>query len=117
MILPDTSTWIEHLDSPDPKLSEALLEDQVLVHPWVLGELSLADFKRRAEFLGQLSLQSEAPVIHERELMKLIEKERLRDSGIGWVDCQILASALAMRANLMTHDKALKRAWDKVKRA
>jgi predicted nucleic acid-binding protein len=30
---------------------------------------------------------------------------------LGWVDCQLLASAKAMRANLWTQDRALKRAW------
>jgi predicted nucleic acid-binding protein len=112
VILVDSSVWVDHWDKSILELSKALLDEQVLVHPWVIGELSLTDFQRRKVLLSHLSLQSEALVIDDKPLLKFIQEHRLHESGLGWVDCQLLASAKAM-----THDKAMKRAWEKVKRA
>lgn len=117
MVLVDSSVWIDHLKTPDSRLGKALLDEEVLVHPWVLGELSLHEVRRRRELLRELRYHSPAPVIAEDLVLKLIEEKKLSDSGVGWVDCQLMASALAMEANLWTHDLALKRAWEKVKRA
>lgn len=117
MVLVDSSVWIDHVKAPDPRLVAALEEGQVLVHPWVIGELCLHEFRARKDLLRELSLQSQAPVIDDALVIKMIEEVKLYDTGLGWVDCQLLASAKAVTANLMTHDKALKRAWEKVKRA
>jgi predicted nucleic acid-binding protein len=117
VILADTSDWIEMLEGRHAALAEQLLQEQVLLHPWVLGELALGNLADRAANLGQLSLLSAAPVVEEKRVMALIERHRLHGSGLGWVDCQLLASAKAMRANLWTQDRALKRAWERVFRA
>ena len=114
MILADASTWIEYLRGRFPQLGEALDDQQVLMHPWVLGEVALGSIRDRRETLAALSTISQAPVIEERHLHKLIETEGLHGQGLGWVDCQLLASAQAMEANLWTHDKALKKAWERV---
>lgn len=117
MVLVDSSVWIDHLKTPDLRLGKALLDEDVLVHPWVLGELCLHDVRRRRELLRELGCHSQAPVIAEALVLKLIEEKKLSDSGVGWVGCQLMASAFAMEANLWTHDMALKRAWEKVRRA
>ncbi|GEM_PF-1749053 len=39
MILVDTSVWIDHLRRGDAHLMITLLAGQVLIHPWVIGEL------------------------------------------------------------------------------
>jgi predicted nucleic acid-binding protein len=115
--LVDTSVWVDHLVAPDPELVRALNDDEILTHPWVLGELSLVDYRRRKHFLIRLSLQSEAAVVEDSIVLKMIETHRLHDCGLSWVDCQLLASAKAMQANLWTHDNALKRAWERVFRS
>jgi predicted nucleic acid-binding protein len=117
VILADTSDWIEMLEGRHPALAEQLRQEQVLLHPWVLGELALGNLPDRPSVLGQLSLLSAAPVVEDERVMALIERHRLQGGGLGWVDCQLLASAKAMQANLWTHDKALKRAWERVLRS
>ena len=117
MNLVDTSVWVDHLGAADPDLVQALQQDQVLVHPWVMGELSLCGFRQRRPFLEKLSLQSQALVIEERLVLKMIQTQHLYDTGLSWVDCQLLASAKAMQVDLWTHDKALKKAWAKVFRS
>ncbi len=117
MILPDTSVWIEYFQGRFDALGDALAGDEVLMHPWVLGELALGTLPERRKTLLDLGDISPAPVIGESLMFKLIEDADLHGTGLGWVDCQLLASAKAMEVNLWTHDKALKRAWEKVKRA
>ena len=117
MNLIDTSVWIDHLEAVDPELVQALQQNLVLVHPWVMGELSLCGFQQRRPFLEKLSLQSQALVIEESLVLKMIQTQHLYDAGLSWVDCQLLASAKAMQVNLWTHDKALKKAWARVCRS
>ena len=40
MILADTSVWIDHLRSENLQLTVLLRDDQVLMHPMVVGELA-----------------------------------------------------------------------------
>jgi predicted nucleic acid-binding protein len=40
MILVDTSVWIEHFRAGSDRLKTLLLDEQVLCHPFVLGELA-----------------------------------------------------------------------------
>ncbi len=40
MILVDTSVWIEHLRTGDENLVALLNSSQVLMHPFVIGELA-----------------------------------------------------------------------------
>jgi len=116
MIMVDTSTWIEFLEGRFDEMRDELLRDQVLMHPWVLGEILLGMVPQRRQFLRDCAGINPAPVIEDQQVIDLIEAEKLYGTGLGWVDCQLLASAKAMEANLWTHDKALKKAWDKVKR-
>ena len=47
MMLVDTSVWIDHLRHSDAELVKLLLEGQVLVHPWVVGELACGNLQDR----------------------------------------------------------------------
>jgi|GEM_PF-2676876 predicted nucleic acid-binding protein len=42
MVLVDTSVWIDFLREGDSLLSDLLREDEVLVYPFVIGELRYA---------------------------------------------------------------------------
>jgi predicted nucleic acid-binding protein len=46
MILVDTSVWIDHLRTGEPALADALTHGQVLVHPFVLGELACGNLRK-----------------------------------------------------------------------
>ncbi len=109
MILVDTSIWVDHLRIGDPGLA-ALLEDrQVLIHPWVIGELALGHMSGRLEVIHLLRSLPHAVSATDAEVLTLIENQRLFGTGIGYVDAQLLASTLlTSSARLWTRDKRLK---------
>jgi predicted nucleic acid-binding protein len=107
MVLVDTSVWVGHLRRVDPVLAGMLEAGQVLVHPFVIGELACGSIGRRGEVLGLLGRIDEAPKVSDQEAMHLLESRRLMGAGLGWVDVHLLASALVAGAGLWTRDEAL----------
>ena len=108
MILVDTSVWIDHLRIGDPQLTVLLQEAQVLVHPWVIGDLALGRLSRRIEILGLLNNLPQATVATETEVMTLVESQHLFGRGIGYVDTHLVAATLLTTdASLWTRDKRL----------
>ena len=108
MILVDTSIWIDHLRVGDTLLSALLERGDVVVHPWVTGELALGTLADRDEVLHLLGAQPQAVVADDDEIMRLIEVHRLAGAGIGYVDAQLLAATLLTPdARLWTRDRRL----------
>ena len=108
MILVDTSVWIDHLRSGEPKLSEALEGGGVLMHPFVLGELACGNLENRAEVLRLLGDLPPAPIAKHPEALNFIERRALMGRGIGYIDVHLLASvALDGAARLWTRDRRL----------
>ena len=87
MTLVDTSVWVEHLRRRSPRLCALLLDDQVLCHPVIIGELACGHLHGRV----------------------LIDTARLHGLGLGWNDVHLVASVLVTRCNLWTLDKTLER--------
>ena len=54
MILVDTSVWIDHLKRGNQRLRSLLQDDQVLCHPFVIGELACGNLHNRSEILHLL---------------------------------------------------------------
>ena len=52
MILADTSVWVEHLQRGNSELAGLRQRAQVMLHPFVLGELALGSLQQRATILG-----------------------------------------------------------------
>jgi predicted nucleic acid-binding protein len=110
VIVVDTSVWIDHLRGSRRAagLGERLDDGEVLVHPWVVGELALGHLGPDPQtILGDLRTLPAAPTVAEDEVTLLIEARALAGSGIGWVDAQLLASALTAGAGLWTSDRRL----------
>ena len=108
MILVDTSVWVDHLRDGTPALAAALERGEVLMHPFVLGELACGNLKNRKEVLRLLGELPAAPVATDTEALAFIERRALMGQGIGYVDVHLLASvALAGTARLWTHDRRL----------
>lgn len=109
MILVDTSVWIDHLRQGDQGLVEALETGQVLVHPFVVGELACGNLANRVEVLNLLQALPPAQVASHEEVLAFIERRRLMGRGIGYVDVHLLASvALDGAATLLwTRDRRL----------
>ncbi|SAL17630.1 PilT protein-like protein [Caballeronia arvi] len=115
MILVDTSIWIDHINASEPLLAQLLGEERVLAHPFVIGEISLGSLRDRQSVLGALRDLPSAPVATPDEIFFLIERERLFNRGIGYVDTSLLASArLQPGIQIWTRDKRLKNVADEL---
>jgi predicted nucleic acid-binding protein len=111
VILVDTSVWIDHLRSGDPMLAQALESGQVMMHPFVVGELACGNLEQRDEVLRLLGDLPAAPTATDSEVLDLIERRALMGRGIGYIDVHLLAStALAADARIWTRDRPLARA-------
>lgn len=109
MILIDSSVWIDHLRQSDAQVVALLQSGQVLVHPYVIGELACGNLKARTNVLGLLANLPQARLAQEHEVLFLIEHHELMGQGIGYIDAHLLAATrLTPDAVLWTRDKALK---------
>ncbi len=107
MILVDTSVWVEHLRRGLPRLATLLQEGEVLIHPWVIGELACGNLRNRGDVLELLQGLPAAVVASDSEVLLLIEREQLMGRGIGYVDAHLLASTKLSHAQLWTQDRRL----------
>src|SRR5512145_2710390 len=110
MILVDTSVWVEHFRAGNDRLQGLLLDEQVLCHPFVVGELACGTLQKRKEILTMLGALPVAELLEHDEVMRFLEVRRLYGNGIGWVDAHLLASTLVTGCLLWTFDKPLRRA-------
>ena len=107
MILVDTSVWVDHLRGGLPSLKAALEASEVVMHPWVIGELACGRLRHRAQLLDLLQGLPAATVASDSEVLLLIEQEQLMGRGIGYVDAHLLASARLTGCWLWTEDRRL----------
>jgi predicted nucleic acid-binding protein len=111
VILVDTSIWIDHFRAVDPQLVSLLDRSEVLTHPHVIGEIALGSVAKRAEVLRYLNHLPSASVARHDEVMIFIERHKLANTGLGFVDANLLASsALTSSAALWSRDKNLRAA-------
>jgi predicted nucleic acid-binding protein len=110
VILVDTSVWVDHLRVADRQLAGLLLEESVLCHPFVVGELACGALHRRSEILGLFRNIPQAPVVDQEEALAFVEAHALMGSGLGWVDVHLLASATLAGERVWTRDRRLARA-------
>ena len=109
MILVDTSVWVDHFRNGNAQLKAWLNDNEVIVHPFVIGELACGSMRNRNEVLNLLSELPEATVANHDEVLTFVENNRLYGTGIGWIDAHLVASALLSKSKLMTLDKPLSR--------
>ena len=109
LVLADTSVWVAHFRRASPALQSLLAMDQVLSHPLIVLELACATPPTpRERTLGDLKKLQQVVVATTDEILALIEKEQLHDSGCGAVDMALLASVLLTPDTLLwTMDKNL----------
>jgi predicted nucleic acid-binding protein len=108
VILVDSSVWIDHLRVADEVLSALLAQEQVLTHPFVIGEVALGSLRRRDSVIASLNTLPIATIATDRDVMYLIGQHRLFGRGIGYADAHLLAAArLTPRTQLWTRDRRL----------
>jgi len=111
VILVDTSIWIDHFRASEPQLVALLDRNEVLTHPHVIGEIALGSVAKRAEVLRYLNHLPSVAVPRHEEVMIFIERHKLANTGLGYVDTNLLASAaLTSGAALWARDKTLRAA-------
>jgi len=107
MTLVDTSVWVDHFRNGNARLQALLHDDEVLIHPFIVGELACGNLKNREEIMRLLgNLPSIETALHS-EVLSLIETNRLFGRGIGWIDVHLLAAALLAHTSFWTLDKRL----------
>ena len=115
MILVDTSVWVDHLRHGDVRLAALLEHQTVLAHPQVIGELALGQLRHRDAVLSELMELPRATVASDDEVLRLIERETLYGSGLGYVDAHLLAATrLTPGALIWTRDRRLLSAAEKL---
>ncbi|TMQ74014.1 MAG: type II toxin-antitoxin system VapC family toxin [Candidatus Eisenbacteria bacterium] len=107
MILVDTSVWVDHLRFGNAALVSLLESEQVLTHPFVIGELACGQLRNRREVLRLLGTLPSAAVASHEEVLAFLEGRRLFGRGVGWVDAHLLASAVVSHARLLALDRRL----------
>ena len=115
MILVDSSVWFHHLKEGSKELQHVLENEEVLTHPFILGELTLGNYKNRREILDLLFALPLVAVASNEEALFLVERGRLHGKGIGWIDVNLIASSLLSRCHLWTYDRALMRESKRMK--
>jgi predicted nucleic acid-binding protein len=107
-VLVDTSVWRRYFaGAPSVRRLGALLDEDgdVLVHPFIVGEMVLGGLSAREEALFR-RLPTVAMAPHE-EVLEFVRRRRLTRRGIGWVDAHLLASAFVSSAVLWSVDADL----------
>jgi predicted nucleic acid-binding protein len=107
--LVDTSIWIDHFRRNDSILVRLLEDQQILMHPFVIGELALGILKQRSRVLHDLLNIASAAKASDEEVLVLIERHQFAGSGLGYIDAHLLASASISGASLWTRDKRLQK--------
>lgn len=110
MVLVDTSIWVSHLRIGDVHLSALLQEEEVLCHPFIVGELACGNIKNRTEVITLLQALPMARMAKNEEVLRFIESHGLMGAGLGLIDVHLLASALLSKTPLWTTDKPLREA-------
>ena len=110
-VLIDTSIWRRYVSgrttvAESNALGELLDEDGgVLIHPAVIGELVLGGIStKQQEYFSRLPHVAEVSSV---DLLDFIRARKLAREGVGWVDAQLLASALVAGVKLWSADARL----------
>ncbi len=114
MILVDTSIWVNYFRHGNAHLEKLLSNAEVICHPYIIGELACGNIKNRKEILSLLHALPMASTIDLVEYFYFIEHNKLYGRGIGFVDINLLASAMLSQIKLWTDDKRLMMAADKL---
>ncbi|MFP4383617.1 MAG: PIN domain-containing protein [Spirochaetia bacterium] len=107
MILVDTGVWIRFFRGEDQarKVSDLVLENRVILHPYVRGELLLGGLSQKNENL--LQALTSCNLADMENLYQFISSRKLTGCGIGLVDAALLSSAVEKQASIWTFDSAL----------
>lgn len=96
-VLVDTSVWVDHFHQSEPQLVRLLNDGSVLGHPFVHGEMALANLARpdeRERVLTWMADLEPTVLASPSEVLELVDLRQLHGQGLGYVDTHLLASVL-----------------------
>jgi predicted nucleic acid-binding protein len=108
VVLVDTSVWINHFKSGNNYLSDLLLRQKVLVHPFVVGELACGSLKNREIILQYLDDLPKSLCPDHDEAINFLNARELYSKGLGWIDINLLLSTIYSESKLWTMDQRLR---------
>lgn len=108
MILTDTSVWIDHFRAGNRRLAALLETEEIIMHPFVLGEIACGNLKNRQEIIALLHALPFAQKADDDEVLFFIDRHKLNGRGIGLIDAHLLASCFISGHSLWTADKKLR---------
>ena len=111
----DTSVWINHFNKKDLHLIALLESDDAVIHPFILGELMCGQIPNRNQVIHALKKIKQLDAVTPKEFEYFINEQKIYSSGLGFVDCHLLASAMIGHCALYTHDKTLDKFFKKTK--
>jgi predicted nucleic acid-binding protein len=92
VILADTSVWVDHFRTGVDDLRKALLNRQIVMHPYVVAELALGSLPRRKTTIQYLEHLPSLRVAHLDEVRQMVEARALYSRGIGLIDAHLIAA-------------------------
>lgn len=111
MVLIDTSVWIEHLRGKIDAVEDLLTDNEVIIHPFIIGEIACGNFTNRGEVLSMLRELPALSVTDDSLVLYFIEQNQLSGLGIGYIDAHLLASVvLEPPTRVLTFDKRFRTA-------
>ena len=108
MVLVDTSIWILHFRKNNSYLKKLLLDESVVCHPFIIGELACGNIKNGKEIIPLLQALPQALVAENDEVLQFIVHKKLMGIGIGLIDVHLLASSFLTGVPLWTADRRLR---------
>ena len=107
MVLVDTSVWIRFLANREPaatELDDLLGRDQAVGHELIYGELLIGDRGGRVKLLAAYEKMHQATLVAHDEVFAFVRARNLHGRGVGWIDVQLLASAMVGHFEVWTTD-------------
>jgi len=110
MILADTSIWVDYLRNRNQGMEKLLGRGQILMHLFIVAELSLGSLHNRQKRLSDMESLLEVRVAQLNEVRQMIEAHTLYSKGIGLIDAHLIASCLLTPGTqLWTRDSSLEK--------
>jgi predicted nucleic acid-binding protein len=109
MILVDTSVWIDHFRRRLPALVRLLEDGEVVLHPFIVGEVALGHLKGRSNTVALLGELPSLAAADHAQALDFAGRHGLAGSGIGWVAAHLLCAASAGGVPIWTHDRNLRK--------
>jgi predicted nucleic acid-binding protein len=109
VILADTMVWIDYFRNRNAQMQKQLEDAQIVMHPFIVAELSLGSLQERARTLATLEMLPRVEVANLGEVRRMIETHALYSKGIGLTDAHLVASTLITPfVQLWTRDRRLR---------